>query len=109
ARLKKRHQPSIPFILNEVRARLGKPYDHDFLPDNGAYYCSELISDAVASLGLHLFPRHPISFGKPGSWARKVWEREFARRKRPLPQGVMGTNPVDLAASKYVKIIYSYN
>ncbi len=107
-RLKEAFRPGIPFFLNELRARLGKPYDRDFLPDNGAYYCSELVSDAMAALGTDLFPRHPMHFGKPGTWARRVWEQEFTRRNRSLPEGIPGTNPADMAASPYIKIVYSF-
>ena len=109
ARLRQKYLPHIPFFLAEVRMRLGRPYDTDFLPDNGKYYCSELISDAMASIGVDLFPRHPITFGASGSKARKIWEENFKKRGKIVPEGAMGTNPIDILTSPFVKIIYKYS
>ncbi len=108
ARLKPHLRHHIPFVLMELKKRLGSPYDEAFLPDNGAYYCSELIADAFASIGVDLFPRHPMEFGSPGSRSRQVWEQHFAKTGRLLPQGKPGTNPVDLLSSPYVERLYTY-
>lgn len=103
ARLKPPHDAMIPFWLEEIRARLGKPYDDQYLPDNGAYYCSELLSDAMLSLGVHIFDRIPMNFGAPGSWERRIWEEYYRELGMKVPQGMPGTNPIHLLASPYLE------
>jgi len=107
ARLRPPHDALIPFFLQELAARLGRPYDRHFLPDNGAYYCSELISDALLSLGVHIFPRISMSFGKHGTWEYGVWEKYYRELDREVPQGEPGTNPTQLLSSPYLEILSS--
>ncbi len=103
ARLKAPHDALVPFFLEELRARLGKPYDPFFLPDNDAFYCSELISDALLSLGVRIFPRIAMNFGAPGSWEMGVWEKYYLQHRMPVPQGHPGTNPNQLLASPHLE------
>jgi len=105
ARLRAPHDALVPFFLYELAARLGKPYDTLFLPDNDAYYCSELISDAMLSLGVRIFPRIPMSFGQPGTWEYGVWEKYYRTLDMDVPQGHPGTNPVQLLSSPYLEIL----
>jgi Permuted papain-like amidase enzyme, YaeF/YiiX, C92 family len=109
ARVKKGLKRHVPFLLHEIKMRLGKPYDSEFLPDNGAYYCSELISDSFASIGVDIFKRKPMFFGKEGSWALKIWRKYFDSKKKIIPSGKPGTNPMDIMTSSYLKIIYNYD
>jgi len=108
ARLKPPHNALIPFWLQEMRARLGKPYDVHYLPDNDAYYCSELLSDAMLSLGVHIFPRISMNFGAPGSWERRVWEAYYREFGMEVPQGQPGTNPIQLLASPFLERVDVY-
>lgn len=108
ARLKPPHDAIIPFWLEEIRARLGKPYDVTYLSDNDAYYCSELLSDAMLALGVHIFPRIPMNFGDLGSWERRVWEHYYRNLGMEVPQGQPGTNPTQLLASPFVEIVNVY-
>lgn len=103
ARLLPPHDAIVPFFLEELRARLGKPYDPLFLPDNDAYYCSELVSDALLSLGVRIFPRISMSFGRPGSWEYGVWETYYRAKNMDVPQGHPGTNPNQLLASPHLE------
>jgi len=105
ARLKAPHDAVVPFFIQELRARLGRPYDPLFLPDNDAYYCSELISDALLSLGVRIFPRIAMSFGQPGTWEVGVWEKYYAERGREVPHGQPGTNPAQFLASPFLEIL----
>ncbi len=104
-RLKPPHDALIPFFLHEVRARIGKPYDPFFLPENGSYYCSELISDAFLSLGSSIFPRQPMSFGKPGTTEFAIWENYYKKAGMRIPQGEPGTNPIQILASPFLEIL----
>ena len=53
---------TVPFDTVAVIARattlIGKPYDNAFLPDNDAYYCSELIQVAFGDI----FPSQPMNW-----------------------------------------------
>lgn len=82
-------------------ARIGTPYDEDFLPDNGKLYCSELVQeayhDAFATSGSGTpSPLHtsPMVFGTPGSAARAVWIHYYEERHIPVPDGVAGISPL---------------
>lgn len=82
-------------------ARIGTPYDEDFLPDNGKLYCSELVQeayhDAFAANGSGTpSPLHtsPMAFGAPGSAARAVWIHYYGERHIPVPDGVAGISPL---------------
>ncbi len=82
-------------------ARIGTPYDDDFLPDNGKLYCSELVQEAYhdaldASGGGAPSPFHtsPMAFGAPGSAARAVWIHYYGERHIPVPDGVAGISPL---------------
>ncbi|MGM0597058.1 MAG: YiiX/YebB-like N1pC/P60 family cysteine hydrolase [Myxococcota bacterium] len=107
-RVIQKYRGAIPFVLAEIRARLEKPYDKYFLPDNGAYYCSELIADSFAAKGYNIFPRHPMSFGEKSSKSYRIWKKYFAKLGTLIPQGKPGTNPIQLLDSKAVKIYYNY-
>ena len=53
------------FVGNALRW-VGKPYDLAFLPDNEAYYCSELVRDAYRRPdGSYLFDAAPMNFLAP--------------------------------------------
>ncbi|MDA3862454.1 MAG: YiiX/YebB-like N1pC/P60 family cysteine hydrolase [Deltaproteobacteria bacterium] len=107
-RVIQRYTGALPFVLEEMRARLGKPYDKYFLPANGAYYCSELISDSFAAKGYRIFPRRPMFFGEKSSKSYRIWKKYFNKLGSIIPQGIPGTNPVQLMDSKAVKIYYNY-
>lgn len=90
---------TIPFDTAEVIARatrlIGKPYDNAFLPDNGAYYCSELIQAAFGDL----FPSAPMNWRDKDGNLPQYWQEHFKKLGMPVPEGVMGTNPTDLSRS----------
>ena len=80
-------------------ARIGTPYDDDFLPDNGKLYCSELVQEAyheaLSGSGTPSpFRASPMAFGAPGSTARAVWNHYYGERHMPVPDGVAGISPL---------------
>lgn len=80
--------------VSNASAHIGLPYDHCFLPDNGAYYCTELIYDSyVNSAGEHLFHTVPMNFALPDGTMPVYWEQIFKMLGTEIPQGVSGTNP----------------
>lgn len=85
---------------------LGKPYDVWFLPDNDAYYCSELVQKCFTDRkGNPVFETRPMTFcDRPGHTA-DLWQKHFERLGAPVPEGVEGTNPGDLSKSEKIRIV----
>ena len=93
------------FVKNALRF-LGDPYDLTFLPDNGAYYCSELVREAYRRQdGSYLFDEKPMNFLSPEGSLPTYWEELFERLDMPVPQGILGTNPQDMSRSPLLRDI----
>lgn len=94
---------AIPFdtaaVIARATALIGKPYDDAFLPDNDAYYCSELIQVAFGNL----FPSHPMNWRDKEGNLPPYWIEHFKKLGVPVPEGVPGTNPTDLARSPLLR------
>ncbi len=83
-----------------ARARkvLGASYDYSFRPDNGRYYCSELVYDHyLRPDGTHCFTARPMNFRAPDGTMPRYWVELFERLGEPIPEGLPGTNPNDLS------------
>lgn len=78
-------------FIAAARALIGRPYDYAFLMNVDAIYCSELVYRAFAD-GLARVPvaLHPLTFGAPGTEARRVMERIA---HGPVPEGAPGVSP----------------
>ena len=82
---------------------IGLPYDERFMPDNGAYYCSELVRDSyIRRDGTYIFDAAPMNFKASDGEYPVYWKQLFARLGVPIPQGVEGTNPQDMYGSKAI-------
>jgi hypothetical protein len=81
--------------INYALAEVGKPYDDYFLPDNGAWYCSELIATAFnKASGMVVFEAMPMTFkASPKADFFPVWIQYFDSLKTPVPEGIPGFNP----------------
>lgn len=94
---------TVPFdtaaVLARAKSLIGKPYDDAFLPDNDAYYCSELIQVAFGGL----FESKPMNWRDAYGNLPEYWIRHFEKLNIPVPEGVMGTNPTDLSRSPLLK------
>ena len=81
-----------------ARQQLGLPYDYTFWPDNGRYYCSELVYDSYRRPdGPPIFPARPMNFRAADGTLPRYWEELFERLGEPVPEGLPGTNPNDMA------------
>ena len=98
------------FVENALRC-IGTPYDLTFLPDNDAYYCSELVREAYRRPdGSFLFDAAPMNFLSSDGSLPAYWEELFERLDMPVPQDVPGTNPQDMSRSPLLQDIpYSWN
>ena len=96
---------SVPFDTAAVIARakklVGKPYDNAFLPDNDAYYCSELIQMAFSDI----FPAKPMNWRDDEGNLPEYWIKYFEELGIPVPEGVPGTNPTDMSRSPLLKML----
>lgn len=83
-----------------ARARncVGLPYDYAYRPDNGKFYCSELVWENYRRPdGRRIFAAQPMNFRAPDGTMPEFWIRLFERLGEPIPEGEPGTNPNDMA------------
>ncbi len=97
------YRMTIPFdtatVITRAKSLLGKPYDNAFLPDNDAYYCSELIQVAYDTL----FSSAPMNWRDKEGNLPEYWKKHFEKLGIHVPEGVPGTNPTDMSHSKLLR------
>ncbi|MBQ4440897.1 MAG: hypothetical protein IJT61_05530 [Bacteroidales bacterium] len=86
-------------IITRTKSLVGKSYDIVFLPDNDAYYCSELIQVAFGDI----FPSKPMNWRDAEGNLPEYWIKHFEELGAPVPEGVPGTNPTDMSRSPLLK------
>lgn len=88
---------------------IGQSYDYSFLPDNRKMYCSELVWESyLAPDSSHLFPARPMNFRAADGSLPRFWAELFERLGEPVPEGVPGTNPNDMAREPLLEEVYHY-
>ena len=94
---------TVPFdttmVIANAKRMVGKAYDDAFLPDNDAYYCSELIQVAFGDI----FPSKPMNWRNADGNLPEYWIKHFEKLGIPVPEGVPGTNPTDMSRSPLLK------
>ncbi len=94
---------TIPFdtaaVLTRAHALIGKPYDHAFLPDNDAYYCSEFIQAVFDTL----FESKPMNWRDKEGNLPEFWMKHFEKLGTSVPEGIPGTNPTDMSRSPLLR------
>ena len=111
ARLKPAFQNLIPLAETFGLNMLGMPYDDAFLPENGKYYCSELVYDAFkkANAGKPFFQNSPMTFRKPGSKEYfPVWVEYYQKLGIEIPEGKEGCNPGGISRAPELEILGNY-
>lgn len=92
-----------------ARKALGAPYDYSFRPDNGRYYCSELVCDHyLRPDGSHCFTAQPMNFRAPDGTLPRYWAELFERLGEPVPEGVPGTNPNDMSREEQLHEVHRW-
>lgn len=94
-------------IIENALSHLGEPYDWSYRPNNGKMYCSELIYESFTDeKGKHIFQSNPMNFRNEKGEMPQFWIELFKKLGEEIPEGVMGTNPNDLAKEKSLEEIY---
>ena len=89
-----------------ARQYLGLPYDSAFLPDNDAFYCTELVYCSYLDPdGNPLFRSEPMNFKNADGEFPLYWKQLFDRLGQDIPQGVPGTNPQGMAAETILRSV----
>ena len=110
-RLKLNYIKLLPKALLFCSKQLGKQYDDAFLPNNGKYYCSELLYDAFkyANNGKVFFSLQPMTFkDKKMKTYYPAWVDYFAALKIDIPEGIEGCNPSSIANDTKIIIQTKY-
>lgn len=92
--------------VENAKQYLGLSYDVHFLPDNGEFYCSELVHDSYLDVdGNPVFPMSPMNFRNAEGEMPLYWEQLFALLGEPVPQDVPGTSPQGLRSDPRLKVV----
>ena len=84
--------------VKRAKEYLGLPYDYAFGPDNGKYYCSELIWENYRTPdSVRRFTARPMNFRAPDGTMPHFWVELFEQLGEPIPEGIPGTNPNGMA------------
>ena len=95
--------------IEEAKTHLGEPYDWWYLPDNGKMYCSELVYESFRDArGNKIFEAKPMNFRDKEGNMPEFWEALYRDLGVPVPEGLPGTNPNDMAASPLLIEIFRY-
>lgn len=85
---------------------VGRPYDFNFMPDDSAFYCSELVQKCYRdSRGELVFKPIPMSFHDQSGRITPYWDDYYARQGLQVPEGEPGSNPGDLSRSAAICIL----
>ena len=92
--------------VERAMAQLGKPYDFNFMPDDSAFYCSELVQKSYRDAsGQLIFHPIPMSFHDKTGMVTPYWKDYYARQGLCVPEGAPGSNPGDLSRNKALRIL----
>jgi len=93
--------------VTRAKTYLGEPYDWSYLPDNGKMYCSELVYEAFLDAdGKPLFTAKPMNFRNAKGEMPAFWTELFQKLDEPIPEGVLGTNPNEMAKDSMLMEVY---
>ncbi|HYG16154.1 MAG TPA: YiiX/YebB-like N1pC/P60 family cysteine hydrolase [Bacteroidia bacterium] len=108
-RLKKEYRKLNDSAISFAVQKRGTAYDHEFIYNNGKYYCSELIYDAYkyANNNQPFFQLEPMTFKDTVSHQTlPVWETYYSKMGIDIPEGQPGCNPAGLSRSDKLEIIW---
>ena len=90
--------------VERAKIFLGTPYDVAFLPDNGAFYCTELVQVSyLTDDGSRIFTSAPMNFKNAEGEFPVYWQQLFALIGQEIPQDIPGTNPQAMARDPHLR------
>jgi len=107
-RVKKKYVPLIEVAKTIAIQKIGQPYDHEFILDNGSWYCSELLYDAFKSANGQedFFELAPMTYKDPKNQNYfPAWEDYYKQLNKQIPEGELGLNPGSISRSDKIRII----
>lgn len=107
ARLKPAYREFIPTASNAAINMVGMPYDDAFLPDNGKFYCSEVLYEAFRQASnSQFFPLAPMTFKDPITLEFfPAWISYYQQLQIDIPESVPGLNPGSISRSDKIEIL----
>lgn len=95
--------------IRRAESHIGEPYDYFYLPDNGKMYCSELVCESYRFAdGSPIFTTRPMNFRNAAGELPAFWVELFDRLGEPVPEGVPGTNPAEMAKDPVLKEVHRF-
>ena len=107
-RLKHQYDHLILKATLNSKKLIGKPYDDEFILDNGKWYCSELIYDVFkeANSRKPFFDLEPMTFKNPKTQIFfPAWKAYYKELNKEIPEGQAGINPGLISRSNKIQII----
>ena len=108
ARLENQYHGLLPDAIQYGLDQRNLPYDHLYLTDAAALYCSELVVDMFryANGGSDFFPEQPMSFRDIVSGEiHPGWIEYYAKFGMEVPDGQPGSNPGSISRDARLKIL----
>ena len=106
-RVKQQYTALIPQAVLNAKALVGQPYDDAFLPNNGSWYCSEVLYEAFRKASnSEFFELQPMTFKDPRTKDFfPAWIQYYRDLKTEIPEAVPGLNPGSISRSDKIEII----
>lgn len=106
-RIKKKYDASKAIKLAEHH--YGEPYDWTYFPNNEKMYCSELVYVSyLDNENNPLFTAKPMNFRDKNGVIPTFWTTLFEQLGEPIPQGIIGTNPNDMAKDSILTEVFRF-
>lgn len=108
ARVKDNYGALVQKASDFAKKQIGRPYDDDFLMDNGKWYCSELLyhSFKEANNQVDFFELEPMTFKDPKTNRFfPAWIEYYKQLNTNIPEGKPGINPGLISRSNKIQII----
>jgi hypothetical protein len=108
ARVKHIYEPLLIQAITYAKQQIGKPYDNEFLLENGEWYCSELLYQSFkeANNKKDFFELEPMTFKDPKTKIFfPAWVDYYKQLNKTIPEGKLGINPGLISRSNKLNII----